>query len=276
VSPDNWNFWILRWTANHGATTRAQYLKILDQFLQFIDYKSVFQLSTLDIEDYQRSLVGLAPRTIAMRVAAVCSLVSYIAQRNLALMNVGAAVKRVKVPNDLAQRILSEQDVLRVIDSETKPWKQALLRLFYGTGIRPGELVRIQRRHISELPEGDSGRIIIHGKGGKTRTVNCFKSAWTAVAGILPADPEAFLFPNKHGGPMHPVYASFIVSEAGRKAGFQRISGIWLRHCHATHSLEGGAPIHLVAESLGHSSIAVTGKYLHANPKDSSGRYLAI
>jgi integrase/recombinase XerD len=31
-----------------------------------------------------------------------------------------------------------------------------------------------------------------------------------------------------------------------------------------------------VQATLGHASVATTGKYLHARPKDSSGRFLAI
>ena len=48
----------------------------------------------------------------------------------------------------------------------------------------------------------------------------------------------------------------------------------WLCHSHASHSLEKGAPLSLVKESLGHSSIAITKKYLHAKADDSSGMYL--
>ena len=32
----------------------------------------------------------------------------------------------------------------------------------------------------------------------------------------------------------------------------------------------------LVQTTLGHQTVATTGRYLHARPKDSSGRYLAI
>ena len=32
----------------------------------------------------------------------------------------------------------------------------------------------------------------------------------------------------------------------------------WFRHAHATHSLERGAPIHLVQATLGHASVATT------------------
>jgi site-specific recombinase XerD len=56
----------------------------------------------------------------------------------------------------------------------------------------------------------------------------------------------------------------------------ERPSPHWLRHAHATHALERGAPIHLVQATLGHASVATTGRYLHARPTDSSARYLAV
>ncbi|HMG32742.1 MAG TPA: site-specific integrase [Blastocatellia bacterium] len=48
----------------------------------------------------------------------------------------------------------------------------------------------------------------------------------------------------------------------------------WLRHAHASHSLDRGAPIHLVQTTLGLASVATTGRYLHARPTESSGKYL--
>ena len=41
----------------------------------------------------------------------------------------------------------------------------------------------------------------------------------------------------------------------------------WLRHTHATHSLEAGAEIEEVQENLGHSSVAITAIYTHASRK---------
>jgi integrase/recombinase XerD len=66
-----------------------------------------------------------------------------------------------------------------------------------------------------------------------------------------------------------------IVKAAGKRAGIKgKVSPHWLRHAHASHALERGAKIHLVAETLGHSSVAVTSRYLHARPEDSSSLYL--
>ena len=37
-----------------------------------------------------------------------------------------------------------------------------------------------------------------------------------------------------------------------------------------------GAPIHLVAATLGHASIGTTGRYAHARPSAPSARYPAV
>lgn len=68
-----------------------------------------------------------------------------------------------------------------------------------------------------------------------------------------------------------------IVTPAAERAGGEgQVSSHWLRHAHASHALDRGAPIHLVQATLGHASISTTGKYLHAWPEDSSARYLGV
>jgi len=67
-----------------------------------------------------------------------------------------------------------------------------------------------------------------------------------------------------------------IVANAALRAGIQgKVSPHWLRHAHASHSIERGAPIHLVQQTLGHASVATTSRYLHARPNDSSSLYLS-
>jgi len=55
-----------------------------------------------------------------------------------------------------------------------------------------------------------------------------------------------------------------IVRAAAVRAGIQeKVSPHWLRHAHASHSLDRGA---LPRQALGHSSVATTERYLHARP----------
>jgi integrase/recombinase XerD len=66
-----------------------------------------------------------------------------------------------------------------------------------------------------------------------------------------------------------------IVRKAARDAGIElTVSPHWMRHAHASHSLDRGAPISLVSETLDHASIATTGRYTHARPNASSSQFL--
>jgi integrase/recombinase XerD len=67
-----------------------------------------------------------------------------------------------------------------------------------------------------------------------------------------------------------------IVKAAAQKAGIDApVSPHWLRHAHASHALERGAPLHLVQHTLGHSQIQSVAVYLHVQPMDSSARFLS-
>jgi site-specific recombinase XerD len=67
------------------------------------------------------------------------------------------------------------------------------------------------------------------------------------------------------------------VRAAARRAGIAvPVSPHWLRHAHASHALDRGAPIHLVQATLGHANINTTGRYLHARPTESSSGFLGL
>jgi integrase/recombinase XerD len=77
------------------------------------------------------------------------------------------------------------------------------------------------------------------------------------------------------GGRLNPISVTQMVKAAAIRVGLSdKASAHWLRHCHASHALNRGAPIHLLSQTLGHASVATTSKYLHAKPNDSSGLYL--
>ena len=90
------------------------------------------------------------------------------------------------------------------------------------------------------------------------------------------ASDDAPVFPSRKGGSLDTRQVHRIVRAAGDRVGVEGVSPHWLRHAHASHALERGAPIHLVQATLGHASVATTGVYLHARPTESSGRYLAV
>jgi nitrogen-specific signal transduction histidine kinase len=66
-----------------------------------------------------------------------------------------------------------------------------------------------------------------------------------------------------------------LLKNAAEDAGVNPAASIhWLRHAHASHAIDNGAPITLVSQTLGHADLKTTSVYAHARPGESSGRYL--
>ncbi len=122
----------------------------------------------------------------------------------------------------------------------------------------------------------DGGQISAFGKGGRTRTILLKARTWRMLVelrgGAAATDP---IFRSQKGGHLDVSQIRRIVYAARERAGLeQKASPHWMRHAHASHALDRGAPIHLVQSTLGHSSVSTTGRYLHAKPSDSSSFYL--
>jgi len=155
----------------------------------------------------------------------------------------------------------------------------AQLRLCWrwrSTAPRVSELCGLRWRDAR--PRDDAGQVTLFGKGGKTRTVLLTAATWRELeAARGDAGSDDPVFRSQKGGPLSPVQVWRIVRAAARRAGIEGdVSPHWLRHAHASHALDRGAPVHLVQATLGHADLRTTSKYTHARPTDSSARYLGI
>jgi integrase/recombinase XerD len=229
-----------------------------------------------DVQAFADSLDG-APASRARTLAAVKSLLSFGQRVGYLPLNLGAAVKIPSRKDTLAERILTEADVVRILALEQDRRNHALLRLLYAGGLRVSEIAALKWRDL--VARDDAGQVTIFGKGSKTRVVLLPARVWSELVTLREsAGQDAPVFPSRRGGGRLDETAVLrLVRKAARRAGLEvNVSPHWLRHSHATHALERGAPVHLVAQTLGHSSIQTTGRYLHARPTDSSARYLAV
>jgi integrase/recombinase XerD len=191
--------------------------------------------------------------------------------------NAGHVLQLPSVRNRLSERILSEVDVQRMLSLEPNERNRALLTLLYASGIRVSELSGLCWRDVQ--PSGETGQITVFGKGGITRSVHLPASVWNQITRLRgTAGPDVPLFRSrKKGAALQPVAVLRIVRKAAARAGVELpVSPHWLRHAHASHALDRGAPIHLVQATLGHASINATGRYLHARPKESSSCFLGL
>jgi integrase/recombinase XerD len=188
--------------------------------------------------------------------------------------NVAADLNLPRSENRLAERILGEEDVRRIISLETDPRDRVLLLLLYTAGLRVSEACNLRWRNLRA--RGESGQLTVCGKGGKMRAVLLPAAMWEDMLSLDgDTNPDAPVFRSRTGKALDRSRVLRIVQEAAQRAGITGgVSPHWLRHAHATHSLERGAPIHLVQATLGHASVATTSRYLHARPSQSSAEFI--
>lgn len=265
------------WLHNRPAGTQAGYRSNVNDFRRFVG-KPLKAVTLEDLQAYQDSLNqrGLKESTQRCKLNAVKSLFTFATRLQYTRFNVAAAIRMQKRHTTLAGRILPKAQVATLLAQEENPRNAALLKLMYATGARVSEVCQLK---WDDFQERDDGRcqVRIWGKGNKQRVGLVPETVWRQLRQLrgdrTPTDP---VFVGR-SGQLSRSTAHNIIKAACHRAGLDaRVSCHWLRHAHAQHSLAGGAPLHLVRDSLGHSSIAVTNIYLESNPEDSSSRYLGF
>jgi len=266
---------IALWLHGRSRHTQRAYAGGVRRFDEFAG-KPLRAIRLQDLQGFADSLGDLAPSSQARTLSAVKSLLAFGHRLGYLAFDVGRALKLPSAKDALAERILSESGVRRMIAEEDNRRNRVLLLLLYAGGLRVSELCGLRARDAQARDTG--GQVTVMGKGNKTRTVLLPQSVWQELKSISwSAGPDDPIFRSRKGGPLSTSQALRVVKKAAERAGFREgVSPHWLRHAHASHALDRGAPIHLVQATLGHSSVATTGRYLHARPADSSAHYLGI
>ena len=268
----------------HGKSLHSQeaYRRDVGQFVDFVDLplSEVTLQHFWDWADHLKAQ-GAFPATQARKLAAIKSLFSFAHRIGYLAFNVGAAVTLPNVPEALNERILSEEDIQAIFSKADTLRNRVLLKLFYASGARVSELTSLYWGAVIPRNNNQQGQITVLGKGTKTRTLLLPPSIWKDLMALKSEtevpDSNQPVFRSKKGGPLSRQQIWRIVRNTAKRAGFsQKVSPHWLRHAHASHALDHGAPIHLVQKSLGHKSLMTTSKYTHARPEESSSKYLKI
>ena len=266
--------WLNRQASPH---TRSCYRRDVDRLVHFLR-KPLTGVTLGDLQGFAQSLIdsGLAPVSRLRTIAAIKSLFGFCVRMYRFCTNPAAELPLPRYATHLAERILPEEDVRRVLAAETDPRDKTLLNLIYIAGVRVSEATQLRWRNLQS--RGDAGQATIFGKGGVTRAVLLPAALWSELMALRGgASAEGPVFRSRTGRPLDRGRVRSIVRAAARRAGIPEVDQIsphWLRHAHASHALDHGAPIHLVQATLGHCSVATTSAYLHARPGDSSARFL--
>lgn len=255
------------WLSGHPENTVRAYQADSRAFRLHV-CKPLRSTTVADLIAFAESLAYQSTATQHRRLSSIKSLFSFAMTTGYIAMNPAAVLKLPKPQNNRASKLLNVEQVRAVIRSAKPGRDRLILRVLYISGIRCAELVRLNAEDINATLNGHALSII--GKGQKQRTI--------ALPPILAADlishrDSGAIFRTVRDNSLNASDVYRIVRRAGEAASY-KIHPHLLRHAHASHSLDAGAPIHVVKESLGHASLATTSIYSHAKPNDSSALYL--
>lgn len=239
--------------------------------------KPLAGVTLADLQNFADSLAGQAPASRYRVLSAIKSLLAFGHRTGYLPFDVGRVLRLPAIRGRLAERILPEADVHRMLSLEPKERNRVILMLLYASGVRVSELCGLCWRDVQA--NGGGVQITVFGKGAKTRAIQLPESVARLLSKLRGSGGEntPVVRSRKRGGALNSVSVLRVVRQAAARAGIElTVSPHWLRHAHASHALDRGAPIHLVQATLGHASITTTGRYLHAKPQDSSSRFLAL
>ena len=241
----------------YGADLRgfADWLEVRGIGVEDVDVRVLVDYAS----ELGRARNGLAPATIARRLAAVRSFLRY----TLGPTRVPDAALAPKRPQRLpeAPRPAEVDAILDGVGGNGALGlrNRALVELVYSAGLRSAEAVAL------DLADVDFEQELVHvrGKGGKERMVPLGEEAAHVVARYLrDARPELARGAND----------ALFLSARGRRLDTSTLRRLLphphrLRHSFATHLLEGGADLRTIQELLGHSSLSTTQVYSHVSAK---------
>lgn len=143
---------------------------------------------------------------------------------------------------------------------------RALIAVTWRCGLRIGETLALLPKDL----DLNAGTLAVqHGKGGKRRVVGldpgtaALVERWLTKRSTLRAPRAAPLFCTLAGQIVEQSYVRHLLPRLACRAGIEkRVHAHALRHAYAVELEREGAPLSTIRDLLGHSSAAVTDRYL--------------
>lgn len=254
-----------------SPATVSAYRRDLAALVAFLEAEAIADWSALDAALLRRFLGsermrGQAPRSLARRRAAISGFARHLVQAGRLRHNPVPLVRTPRQPRHLPHPLDVDQ-LARFLDTphDDSPLArrdQAMLELFYSSGLRLAELAAL------DLGDLQPQRVRVLGKGGKPRQVPVGRrarqalDAWRAVRGRLADRDTPALFVGVRGARLGHRAIQKRLAELARARGLaEHLHPHRLRHSFASHLLESSQDLRAVQELLGHADLATTQVY---------------
>ncbi|EAW1319469.1 site-specific integrase [Salmonella enterica] len=258
---------------NRSASTLKRGVDAADYPWEQLNYAAVAKVRTALLDD------GYAVSSVNMALSALRGVAQTAFNLNCMDAETLARIRSVKrVSGDIQRkgRALDKQEIRALIQAakqHPQPVRRyrdaAIVLTLCGTGLRAGELVKLERRDY------DNGILTVRqGKGRKYREIHVADAvdkairAWVKVS-ANEAENALFSRIQRNGKtatqPLTTTGLTGILAELQQTAGIARFTPHDMRRTFITRLLEQGVDINTVRQLAGHSDISTTTRYDYRN-----------
>ncbi|MEE9422671.1 MAG: tyrosine recombinase XerC [Gammaproteobacteria bacterium] len=254
--------------------TIKHYLRDLNAVVEFCDKQSINTWPELN-QHQIRALVasahrgGLIGRSIQRRLSALRTFCHFLIREGHLQNNPALDIRAPKSPQKLPH-CLDVDQVNALLDAPVTHWlqlrDQAMLELFYSSGLRLAELASLNLDDIA-LEQAEAR---VTGKGKKTRLVPVGRQSikilkrWLKERANHCETDEHALFISRNGTRLSHGGVQQRLQQWNLRNGLGlRLHPHALRHSFASHMLESSGDLRAVQELLGHANLSTTQVYTH-------------
>ena len=224
------------------------------------DYQKINDCSNVTVDNIRRN---------------ISSFFSWLEEEDYILKSPMKRIHKIKTKT-VVKSVISDEIIEKLRDHCTEIRDLAMIDLFYSTGMRVGELVRLNRDDINL----ENRECIVYGKGDKERKVYFDAKAKVHLKEYLDSrtddNPALFVTLNSPHKRLKISGVEIRIRELGRAVSAERIHPHKFRRTMATRAIDKGMPIEQVQKILGHSQIDTTMQYAMVNQSNVKNSHQKI
>lgn len=264
-----------------GCSERTiQYYQVTVEHLLNTVEIAVRKMTTDDLRSYlanYQKINNCSKVTVDNIRRNLSSFFSWLEEEDYILKSPMRRIHKIKTKQPVKE-IISDEMIERMRDNCDTKRDLAIIDLLYSTGIRVGELVRL---NIADI-DFEERECVVYGKGDKERRVYFDAKAKLHLLNYIDSrtdnNPALFVTLDAPYDRLKISGVEIRMRELGRKLNISRIHPHKFRRTMATRAIDKGMPIEQVQKLLGHSQIDTTMQYAIVNQnnvKTSHRRYIA-
>ena len=226
--------------------------------------------------EYQQS-GGCSKVTVDNIRRNISSFFSWLEEEDYILKSPMKRIHKIKTKT-VVKEVITDESMEKMRDACGELRDLAIIDLLYSTGIRVGELVRLNIRDVNM----EQRECVVFGKGDKEQRVYFDAKAKIHLMEYLASrddsNPALFVSLNGEHNRLQISGVEIRLRQLGRKLSLDRIHPHKFRRTMATRAIDKGMPIEQVQKILGHSQIDTTMQYAivnQSNVKSSHQKFIA-